>query len=256
MSIEDALLCAVLEDPHNDAPRLVYADWLEEQGDERAEFIRVQCELAAGVEDGERETALRERERTLLAKHGQAWRAPLLPLMGQFTFERGFPARLRVGAATFLQQAEQIFRVAPVTHVKLTGARPIDGLARCPHLSRLTVLDMEFNRLSTGDAETLFASPHLAGLRELRLGENELGPSGVRALTHSSQLTRLRRLSLAGNRLGDAGIELLAEWPAAAALEHLNLAGNDLSVAGLATLLNSPHAPARLELILHTNRFG
>lgn len=31
----------------DDAPRLEYADWLDEQGDaERAEFVRVQCELA------------------------------------------------------------------------------------------------------------------------------------------------------------------------------------------------------------------
>ena len=43
------LLRAILDDPHDDVPRLVYADWLEEHGDEtervRAEFIRVQIEL-------------------------------------------------------------------------------------------------------------------------------------------------------------------------------------------------------------------
>ena len=45
------LLRAILDDPHDDVPRLVYADWLEEHGDEtervRAEFIRVQIELHA-----------------------------------------------------------------------------------------------------------------------------------------------------------------------------------------------------------------
>jgi uncharacterized protein (TIGR02996 family) len=35
----------ILENPDDDAPRLVYADWLEEQGDPLAEFIRLQCEL-------------------------------------------------------------------------------------------------------------------------------------------------------------------------------------------------------------------
>lgn len=41
------LLRAILEKPEDDAPRLIYADWLEEDGQpERAEFIRVQCELA------------------------------------------------------------------------------------------------------------------------------------------------------------------------------------------------------------------
>lgn len=41
-------IAAILADPDNDQPRLVYADWLEEQGDPdgRGEFIRVQVELA------------------------------------------------------------------------------------------------------------------------------------------------------------------------------------------------------------------
>lgn len=43
----DALLRAVLADPGDDTVRLVYADWLQENGHEtRAEFIRTQCELA------------------------------------------------------------------------------------------------------------------------------------------------------------------------------------------------------------------
>ena len=43
----DALLAAVRADPDADLPRLVYADHLDDTGDvDRAEFIRVQCELA------------------------------------------------------------------------------------------------------------------------------------------------------------------------------------------------------------------
>lgn len=45
----DALYRAILEEPEADAPRLVYADWLEENGDAadrtRSEFVRVQIEL-------------------------------------------------------------------------------------------------------------------------------------------------------------------------------------------------------------------
>jgi uncharacterized protein (TIGR02996 family) len=44
----DAFMAAICDAPADDGPRLVYADWLEERGDTgRAEFIRVQCELAA-----------------------------------------------------------------------------------------------------------------------------------------------------------------------------------------------------------------
>ncbi len=46
MTTEKELLAAVTMDRHNDTPRLVYADWLEENGDsDRAEYLRLQCEL-------------------------------------------------------------------------------------------------------------------------------------------------------------------------------------------------------------------
>lgn len=46
------LLAAVLDDPGDDAPRLIMADWLEDHGEpERAEFIRVQCEVGV-IEKG------------------------------------------------------------------------------------------------------------------------------------------------------------------------------------------------------------
>lgn len=47
----DAFIRSIQESPDDDGPRLVYADWLEEQGDsDRAELIRVQCELAGSAE--------------------------------------------------------------------------------------------------------------------------------------------------------------------------------------------------------------
>ena len=62
MPTENAFLQAVLADPEDDAPRLIYADWLDEQGEgERAEFIRVQCALARMDEDDERRPELEAR---------------------------------------------------------------------------------------------------------------------------------------------------------------------------------------------------
>lgn len=49
MTDRDAFLAGILANPDADLPRLAYADWLDEQGNEgdsaRAEFIRLQCEL-------------------------------------------------------------------------------------------------------------------------------------------------------------------------------------------------------------------
>lgn len=46
MNEEEALLAAIAAAPADALPRLVYADWLEERGDKRAEFIRLQHQLA------------------------------------------------------------------------------------------------------------------------------------------------------------------------------------------------------------------
>lgn len=47
MTDRAALICSILSSPHDDVPRLIFADWLDEHGEvARAEFVRVQCELA------------------------------------------------------------------------------------------------------------------------------------------------------------------------------------------------------------------
>src|SRR5262249_1690047 len=47
MDTGKAILADIIANPEDDTPRLVYADWLEENGKEtRAEFIRVQLALA------------------------------------------------------------------------------------------------------------------------------------------------------------------------------------------------------------------
>ena len=56
LSDRDALLAAIRANPDEDTPRLMFADWLDEHGDDasrtRAEFIRLQCEIARLADDG------------------------------------------------------------------------------------------------------------------------------------------------------------------------------------------------------------
>lgn len=47
MTDREAFMSRIIDSPDDDAPRLVFADWLDEHGEpERAEFIRVQIRLA------------------------------------------------------------------------------------------------------------------------------------------------------------------------------------------------------------------
>lgn len=71
---EAAFLRTIAENPDDLVGRVVLADYLDERGDgARAEFLRVQCELATpGVSDERRQT-LRHRERALLEAHRREW---------------------------------------------------------------------------------------------------------------------------------------------------------------------------------------
>jgi uncharacterized protein (TIGR02996 family) len=87
---------AILENPHDDVLRLQYADWLEEQGDPRGEFVRLQVVLPRLAEDDPRLVALKEREQQLLAGHGLEWLDLLELLGGPSTGGSSFEAALRV----------------------------------------------------------------------------------------------------------------------------------------------------------------
>src|SRR5262249_21935244 len=86
------LLAAVYAAPGDDAPRLVYADWLSERSDPRGEFLSLQIARATS---GARTTA---RERALLVAHQDEWLGPLRPILltTGLRLERGFLATFPV----------------------------------------------------------------------------------------------------------------------------------------------------------------
>ena len=144
-----AILWAILQDPDSDVDRLVYADWLEENGQEaRGQFIRVQCELArlgsacdgyycdesVGHIDcrGERlrrqEQALLSREQDRLRDEWCSW-ADLgdNPWWDAWTFSRGFVALVQLPLTDFTRHAEALFRTQPIERVVLTDQSPLEN---------------------------------------------------------------------------------------------------------------------------------
>ena len=66
-SREAAFIRAIAEEGKDNSSRLVFADWLEEHDEApRAEFIRVQCELARLPGDTPRASELRRQERAFV----------------------------------------------------------------------------------------------------------------------------------------------------------------------------------------------
>src|SRR5262245_44030026 len=122
MTESDAFVHAIAEDLYDDAPRLVYADWLEEHGDlARAAFIRTQCELEPMRDRYEidRAAELHRREEELLRKHRKKWLGKMPKgwddwrVGASAEFRRGFVDIVSMPVRTFLQFGAAIRQVHP-----------------------------------------------------------------------------------------------------------------------------------------------
>jgi uncharacterized protein (TIGR02996 family) len=217
MSDREAFLRAIWEQPHDDLPRLVYADWLDEHGEpERAEFIRVQCELDSGRLAEPRLGQLRARESDLRWRHGRAW--------GRGPFHRGFQVPFApMSGEEFVAAGDEMFRDAPLWSVRLHAARPVlAGVLASRHLSRLYGLSLPNTDLGDDGVQALAACPRLAGLRELELPGNRIGAAGLAALAASPHLAGLTTLDLSENSYGEVGLQFTdAAIRALAASPHL-----------------------------------
>jgi carbon storage regulator CsrA len=232
---EAGLLEAIRAAPADEVPRLIYADWLEEQGDPRGEFIRVQCALAQLPMGDPRGSALAERERALGDEHGPTWRSELPPVLRDQPFVRGFVEAAGLGVPEFHCLAPVVFASAPVRHLQVQPwefwppgavARGMAALLASPYLGRLAVLEVGSHNLGDEEALRLAASPHLANLSALVLRDNLIGAAGALALARSPHLAGLTALDLTGNRVGAAGAFALATSPHLTGLTRLDIGGN------------------------------
>lgn len=157
-SDREALLRAVRADPADDLPRLAFADWLEENGDQvdyaRAELIRVQLRLdrpTGVIADTGRIVTWREltfsevdrrRESRLFneAAHWWGWLADLYPLLETHAiadlsrcsdgathgvrFRRGFVEEVRAPLQALVDHGAEVLRRHPVTRMVAAGRAP------------------------------------------------------------------------------------------------------------------------------------
>jgi uncharacterized protein (TIGR02996 family) len=245
MNHEQAFLQAIREAPHDDAPRLIYADWLEEQGGAartaRADFIRIQCRLAELPDDDPTRDALKDEAADLLAEYEGEWTQPLHGLVGDWHFSRGFVERITIGAEKWLTHAQRLFDFAPLRALHfLIHARDVPHLAACEHLKAIETLDFSGCHLHDRALQQLLVSPYLERLTALNLSGNGINTLGLRALVHSPLFPRLRLLDLSRNiTIGNTAARLLAHANPANNLKALNLAGNNLTLNGLDELFRS-----------------
>ena len=236
----EAFLRAIFDAPADDLPRLVYADFLDENGlSERAELIRVQCELAAPTREGDaagREAELRAREAALLEKlYPEAELLNWLPEERErIRFERGFPvtpsAVINPDYLDAPAVREAIVRSRPhwfgatrlsiqpgwFLHPEHVGV--LFGLAA---LQRVT----EWNL--SGHVEEIAGGPQTSDAGAYALIDMNDQPvitqEGVEALARHRGARRITSLALTYNRLGNDAARALIRSPYFVSLKRLDL---------------------------------
>lgn len=236
-----ALLRAVKDAPDDDTPRLVLADLLEEQGDPRGEFVRIQCRLAQSPGNDPSCAVLQKRQDELWQQHNGQWAGTVFSgvksvrgLLHVSMHAPSYVSRMRDGLA-------ETETWAWVEKLSLSGERA-DMVEVCGSagLASISSLDLDKARFRWEQLGPFFHSPHLAGLRSLSLTEHRLGRKGMEVLVTAPALTRLTSLFLAHNALGDPGAALLAGWPGLASIRTLVLGNNSIGIDGVRALAASP----------------
>jgi len=200
-----AFLNTIRLNPEDDVPRLIFADYLQERGEEtRAELIRIQCCLAQGVPDRTLEARLWHRQFDLIQTHADTWLGRLRERISGWRFERGL-LEIALPANEF-SAAGRYFESAIVQSVRLTPTSMVADIVsvlRSAYLQQCHTLDLSGLNLTDEQLAPLCAaanSPRGNGwptycldLRNNQLGRNEVIPFAAFA--------RVRHLRLDGNPL-------------------------------------------------------
>jgi uncharacterized protein (TIGR02996 family) len=229
-----ALLRAVTTNPAENAPRLIYADWLDEDGQgDRAEFIRGQVRLSELHPWDDGFAALEARCRQLERAHPE-WLDGLDAFVSRTErfcgrrdepFERGFPARVKQTPAQFAK-TRRAFARNPITNVRFemqvwSGSRSAwvkrSGTAWLKHPTLPQLTGIEFAFLD-GQARVKVVLDCLDRARPLdHFGLVGCGPQAldVRAVFAAPVVAGVRSLSIMGTGLTRETEAALvsADWP-------------------------------------------
>jgi uncharacterized protein (TIGR02996 family) len=288
MSERAALISAILDNPDDDTPRLVFADWLQEHADNlpakerqslvaRAEFIRLQCELARLPFTDRARSKLMKRVDALLKKWAAKWQAALgcpNPVYSFWGFQRGFYTDIKLWPCDFAANAAAWFALEPVgitlwlVFNDASGSRAslewVDALAANPHLKAVRTLESNLDWWNAECFSHFMQSPHLVNLERIDLSCHEITGESIETVIKAPAPFQLKSLELvSGSQYMEVPetkatvdiIKLVANAPRFASLKKLRIWSNSFGNKCVKALLASKTLPGLLQLSVEDNDF-
>jgi uncharacterized protein (TIGR02996 family) len=267
MNDQDAFLAAIHDAPDDDAPRLIFADWLDEHGEsDRAEFIRLQVEMRR---EREQNAQLTPRLEELFLRSKECFRRPWaeagrkLGAAAIAAYSRGFPDALAMPAKDFVKQGRAMSNwLGPQTRVKFWNCRKaMAAVADSPSLQFVSKLEFSCQSdrdvFEDADVVAFLKSPYLFRMKRLCLNsQSRLTVKVGYALAAAKSLTALTYIQLGGIQLHDEGIEQIANAPHLATLELLAIFDTGFGARGARSLVASPYLKNLKELQIYGNPIG
>lgn len=262
--------------PDDDVPRLIFADWLDDQARwlpptqreaaiARAEFVRIQIALAQLTDDDPTPATaldlpdrlrLQIAERNLLDAYGAEWRAPFHGLATGPEFHRGFVEEVKIEARQYLRHAHELFAAGPIRHIHLLDiGSHLQAVFQSSYLGRLRALTVWAQHAGERLARAVARCPHLSDLRVLNLGRNRLGDDAADQLAAAPGLAGLEELDLSENDVGETGARVLAASHLTN-LRRLELRHNQVGPGGAEALGGSERLASLARLGLAGNDVG
>ena len=213
MTEAETFLVDIWENPEDDTPRLVYADWLMDRDDPRGEFIALQCELETRSIKDPSHARLRRRELALLREHREEWLGDLADARAPLTFRRGFLDEVEMTGERFLYWLPSLWRAGPLTSIRLKRCSIgyLQTICSCKEIRSLRTLDLSYSYLNDLSVEILARSPHFKDLKTLNLSHNFIRSSGALMLVQSENFSSLKRLDLRSNQFNREALEQLRD---------------------------------------------
>jgi uncharacterized protein (TIGR02996 family) len=202
---QDALYRAVCEQPDDDTPRLIFADYVEETGDTvRAAFIRTQIELARVPEHDPVWSRCRQLDPNAILGWSLSYPLPELPAGMSWRghrVRRGFSWKASVAdAGAFPVAAAKLFGSAPIQALDLDHScgihKALLRFAECPQLKALRRLEFSLTRFDPREIGILVESQHLSHLKEMAFAQHAITAEGLQALSGSALFATLAELEL------------------------------------------------------------
>ena len=195
MGRRDELIQAIIQSPADDDLRQVFADYLEETGDPRAELARIPFLLEDAPEFSSERKEILSRERLLLREYGPFIEAP--PATKATAIRGGFVEGLAMTCQRFMTDKRRLFQQLPLRGVCLKGKRgKLAELAKWPGLRKLESLQLNIHNNSESELIWMLGSQHLSNLTALEIYGMEVGSLAMKTLCSLASFHRLRRLSM------------------------------------------------------------